>query len=62
MAGFDSTNSTWEPRLILNDGRVVRLPGGLSHASAIAAAESAAEGFGNVEYVVARRECSEVAA
>lgn len=62
MAESNSSNPTWEPRLILDDGRVVRLPGGLSHASAITAAEAAAEKLENVEYVSARLERNEVAA
>lgn len=62
MAESNSSNPTWEPRLILKDGGVVRLPGGLSHASAIAVAEAAAEKLENVEYVSARLERNEVAA
>lgn len=62
MAESNSTNTTYEPRLILNGGLVVRLPGGLSHAAAIAAAECAAETRNDVEYVAAKLERNEVAA
>lgn len=61
MAERNSSNPTWTPRVILEDGRILRLAGQESHASAIAMAESAAAGLENVEYVSALRERTEVA-
>jgi len=58
----DKPLSTYEPRLILNSGLVVRLPGGLSHASAMAAAELAAEARNDVEYIVSKLERDMLAA
>ena len=61
MAERNSSNPTWTPRVILEDGRILRLAAEESHTSAIAKAESAAAGLKNVEYVSALRERTEVA-